>query len=298
LTLEERREVYARAVCSAVGVTSPALRAAFAKVRREEFLGPGPWLVIPARDEESGRPPNFTADDPRALYEDVLISIDRARGLNNGQPSALAHWIDALELKRGERVFHAGCGLGYYTAILAETVGAEGRVTAAEIDCGLAERAKKNLAGWPQVSVEAGDAVSANIGMCDAMLINAGLTHPRLEWLERLKDGGRMVAPITSERGDTRGNGVMLKITRTTGGFRARVVSFVSIYPCSSARDPKLEAAVAKALRARKLVRVQSVRTDPHEAKESCLIHGATVCLSEEAPAPFGGGGVCLDSPD
>jgi protein-L-isoaspartate(D-aspartate) O-methyltransferase len=262
------------------------LEAAFATVRREQFLGPAPWFIIPARDEECERAPIFTADDPRALCEDVLVSIDRSRGLNNGQPSALAHWIDALELKRGDRVFHAGCGVGYYTAILAELVGAEGRVVAAEIDGRLAERAKKNLADLPQVSVEAVDAVLADTGMCDAMLINAGLTHPRLEWLERLKEGGRMLAPITAGRGEEGGNGIMVKITRFGTSYRARIVSFVSIYPCDSARDPLLEPIVAKALRARSLLRLHSVRVDRHAPIDTCLVHGSTVCLSEESPAP------------
>jgi len=262
------------------------LQAAFATVRREQFLGPGPWLIIPARDEEHERAPVFTAEDPRALYEDVLVSIDRARGLNNGQPSALAHWIDALDLKRGDRVFHAGCGVGYYTAILAELVGPEGSVVAAEIDCGLAEQAKKNLADLPQASVEPVDAVIAHTGMCDAILINAGLTHPRLEWLERLKEGGRMVAPITTEPGEGGGNGIMIKVTRSGSSYGARIVSLVSIYPCSSARDPRLEPVVAKALRTRRLLRLQSVRVDRHAATGSCLVHGASVCLSEESPAP------------
>ena len=198
----------------------------------------------------------------------------------------MAHWIDALELKRGDRVFHAGCGVGYYTAILAELVGAEGSVLAAEIDCRLAERAAKNLAHLPQVAVEAVDAVAAATGMCDAMLINAGLTHPRLEWLERLKEGGRMLAPITTEPGEGGGNGIMLKITRSGSSYGARIVSFVSIYPCSSARDPSLEPIVAKAMRSRKLLRLHSVRVDPHSPTGTCLIHGSTVCLSEESPPP------------
>jgi protein-L-isoaspartate(D-aspartate) O-methyltransferase len=284
--LEECRQAYALEICALAGVSSPALKAAFATVPREQFLGPGPWLIIPARDEQRERVPAFTSDDPRALYQDVLVSIDRSKGLNNGQPSALAHWIDALELKRGDRVFHAGCGVGYYTAILAEMVGPEGSVVAAEIDCRLAAQAKQNLADLPQVAVEAIDAVAAGTGMCDAMLINAGLTHPRLEWLERLKQGGRMVAPITAEPGDGGGNGIMLKVTRFASSFSARIVSFVSIYPCSTARDPGLEPVVAKALRTRRLLRLHSVRVDPHAAADTCLIHGPTVCLSEESPAP------------
>jgi 16S rRNA A1518/A1519 N6-dimethyltransferase RsmA/KsgA/DIM1 with predicted DNA glycosylase/AP lyase activity len=50
-------------------------------------------------------------------------------------------------------VLQVGGGTGYYTAILVEIVGPSGRVTALEIDEGLAARARQNLAGFPSVEV-------------------------------------------------------------------------------------------------------------------------------------------------
>jgi hypothetical protein len=38
-----------------------------------------------------------TIDDPRHLYHDVVVVLDLARDINNGQPAALARWIDALQ---------------------------------------------------------------------------------------------------------------------------------------------------------------------------------------------------------
>jgi protein-L-isoaspartate(D-aspartate) O-methyltransferase len=46
------------------------------------------------------------------------VALDAAHDINNGQPSALAYWIEALDLKAGDRVYHLGCGVGYYTAII------------------------------------------------------------------------------------------------------------------------------------------------------------------------------------
>lgn len=69
----------------------------------------------------------MSVDDPRDLYHNMLLSVDRAKDINNGQPSSLALWIDALALKPGERVYHLGCGVGYYTATIAETVGPIGQ---------------------------------------------------------------------------------------------------------------------------------------------------------------------------
>jgi protein-L-isoaspartate(D-aspartate) O-methyltransferase len=50
-----------------------------------------------------------------------------------------------------EHVVHVGAGVGYYTAILAELVGAAGTVTAIEFDAELAARATANFARMPHV---------------------------------------------------------------------------------------------------------------------------------------------------
>ena len=80
------------------------------------------------------------------------------------------------------------------------------------------------------------------------MLINAGVTHPHLPWLERLSEGGRMVLPLTVPMGRTLGKGVMARIVRKDGGFSAQTITLVAIYSCTSARDPQLEALLGKAL--------------------------------------------------
>ena len=97
-------------------------------------------------------------DDATQLYHpDIVVAIDASRGLNNGQPSGLAAWLQALELRRGDRVLHIGCGLGYYTAIIAAVVAPHGEVIGVELDAGLASRAGANLMSVKRVSVVAGD---------------------------------------------------------------------------------------------------------------------------------------------
>src|SRR6185312_2768355 len=100
--------------------------------------GPGPWsLFAPDRwdplTERSGyvQTPN---DDPAFLYQDVLIALDRRRGINIGEPSLHARCLDALSPKAGETVVQVGAGSGYYTALLAHLVGPNGQVVAFEID--------------------------------------------------------------------------------------------------------------------------------------------------------------------
>src|SRR4051794_7028747 len=98
--------------------------------------------------------------DPCHLYHDVLVAIDEGRRLNNGQPSLWAALYDQLGLEAGMHVVHVGAGTGYYSAVLAEIVGRQGRVTAVEIDPGLAARVRTNLAAWSQAAVVEADGVA------------------------------------------------------------------------------------------------------------------------------------------
>jgi hypothetical protein len=143
------RQSYAEELYFTAHIRSPAVRAAFATVPRERFVGSGPWRVRSPMDMAEYW---TTADaDPRAVYHDVLIALDEARGINNGQPSLWAFLLAQPNILAGERVLHLGCGTGYYNAVMAELVGPTGKITAIEIDAGLAEKARAALMPWPQV---------------------------------------------------------------------------------------------------------------------------------------------------
>ena len=80
------RRAYARQVLAAASVDNPRLADAFAEIPREDFLGPGPWLVwrwtryVPTPDA-----------DPVYLYTNDLVALVAERYLNNGQPSLHAY---------------------------------------------------------------------------------------------------------------------------------------------------------------------------------------------------------------
>jgi protein-L-isoaspartate O-methyltransferase len=138
----------------------------------------------------------------------------------------------------------------------------------------LGPAAQRNLADRRNVSVHAGDGMLFDPGECDAMLINAGVTHPLGVWLDRLPVGGRIVLPITTPMGPNLDKGVMLKITRHPSGYTTQLVSFIAIYSCTSMRDPKIEAQLGKPSGLGALMKVKSVRRDPHEPTETCAAHG------------------------
>ena len=289
MTLEECRQFYADEVRFAANLSTPGLADAFARVRREQFLGPGPWQIASADvrgiSAATGIQMSYTPiDDPRHLYHNVVVVLDKDRDINNGQPSALGRWIDALQLQPGDRAYHLGCGVGYYTAIMAEVVGADGRLVGSEVQPDLAARALQNLSSYANTSVHAGDGAVFDPGECDAMLINAGVTHPLPLWLDRLRAGGRLVVPLTMATTATLGLGTMIKIVRCPEGFSAESVTTLAIYSCVNARDPQMEAPLKKAFTTGALTRMKSVRRGPHEPADTCLLHAPEVCISSADP--------------
>jgi len=281
LTVEDCRQFYAEEVQLSANLTSPELIQALTRVPREKFLAPGPWqIAIPDVAAGTVQYVPTPSADPRHVYHNVVIVLDRSRDLTNGHPGTLTHYISALDLAPGNRVYHMGAGAGYYTAIMAEVVGHSGTVIASEVHPELGPVAKANLADRPNVTVHTVDGTQFDPGECDAILINAGMTHPLPLWLDRLREGGRLLVPITIPMAPNLGKGMMLKIVRHGTGYTAQIVSFVAIYSATSARDPQLESVIGKGLASGGLMKLKSVRRDHHAPDETCVVHGGELCLS------------------
>ena len=285
MTIDDYRRFYSEEIRFTANVHSPALIEAFARVPREKFLGPGPWEIaspeVRGLSATLGIQSSYTRiDDACNLYHNVVVVLDKSADINNGQPSALARWIDALDLTAGARVYHLGCGVGYYTAIMAEIVGPEGNVVGCEVNPDLAGRAKENLSGYSNVTIVAGDGATFDAGECDAMLINAGVTHASPLWLDRLREAGRLVLPLTMATTPTLGIGVMVKMVRRHEKFSAEIVTSLAIYSCTSARDPQTEPLLRSAMTSGALLKMKSLRRDVHEQSATCLMHSPNFCLS------------------
>lgn len=277
---------------------SDELCSAFARIRREDFLDAAPWLIrgtaaqggwqkLVSRFSCHRRGHDYTTDDATRLYDpDVAVAIDASRGLNNGQPSGLAAWIQLLELRRGARVLHIGCGLGYYTAIIAAVVESNGEVIGVELDAALAARARRNLSSVKHVAIVAGDGCESDPGPVDAILVNAGATHPQSMWLDRLRLGGRMLLPLT----DDDGTGILLKVRREAAGYTAQVVATTVIFHCIGSRDPELSQRLHACFADGGWKSVRSLRRDSHELSSDCWVHTDDFCLSTRAiPKPIEG---------
>src|SRR5689334_3497523 len=190
------RGAYAKQILAAATVDNPRLANAFATIPREDFLGPGPWLIL--RWTRYMATPDA---DPVYLYTNDLVALMPERYLNNGQPSLHAYLMHQAAPVAGEHVVHVGTGTGYYTAILAHLVGPSGRVTGIEYDLELAAKARACLAPYPNVRIVEGDGAQVPFDAADIIYVNAGCTRPAPRWLDSLADGGRLILPMTSDQG-------------------------------------------------------------------------------------------------
>ena len=292
-SVEQARGWYAEELRFTARVSSAAVIEAFATVPRERFLGPGPWRIRSLLNmDEYWSTANA---DPRHVYHDVLIALDEARGINNGQPSLWARLLDHLDIKAGERVLHLGCGKGYYSAIAAQLVGRAGRIRAVEVDPSLAKEARVALAPWPQVAISHADGAHTPFDPVDVVMASAGATHPPPSWLNALKLGGRLLFPMTTAEslGDAElstskialsaggGPGGMLLVVRhAEDEFSARFLCRAGFVHFQGARDQDADRLLAAALVRDWGRAVRSLRRDSHSEDETCWLHGSGWCLS------------------
>lgn len=270
------RRFYAEEIRAVSNIQSNALVDAFAKVPREHFLGPGPWQIASFNAGLTSEDYRTTEDgDPRHIYHNVLVVIEQGRHLN-GQPSGLATWLDALDLRQGERILHVGCGVGYYTAIIAEVVGSRGQVVAIELDAAIAAQARENLSYINHVELIQGDASQYDPVSFDAIFINTGVPSPRMNWVDNLRPRGRLVLPLSTNNG----RGAMLRVIREDVGYAAHFLFPVKVIPGIGFHDKNTDQRLHDAFSAGPWKAVQTLRRDVHPPSETCWLHEKDFCLS------------------
>jgi protein-L-isoaspartate(D-aspartate) O-methyltransferase len=170
------------------------------------------------------------------------------------------------------------------TLIAGHCVGPSGRVLGIDVDDSLAAEARVNLASMPWVDVRHANGTSAFGESFDAILINAGVTHPLDSWLDALAEGGRMILPLTATAPAMGpiGKGPLVLLTRAgaTDVFDARTVGFVAIYSAVGLRDESLNERLGQMLTRVPVPPLKHLRRDRHDATDTCWLHGATSCLS------------------
>ncbi len=285
IDLLQAREFFASEIQAVASLKTAALIDALRVVPRERFLRAGPWTV----QADLTGPRQTADDDPRHVYHNLSVAIDPGRQLFNGNPSLIAGLIDGLALAPGSRVLHIGAGLGYYTALIGHVVGAAGRVLAIEVDEALAAEARANLGSMPWIEVQTGDATAVPDESFDAILVNAGVTHPQERWLDALAPGGRLVLPLTATIAamGTIGKGVVMTFTRRgeSRDLDGRALTFIAIYSGIGLRDDEMNMKLGQALMRTPFPPVKRLRRDAHDPSPQCWLHGERFCMSMSGAA-------------
>ena len=241
-------------VAVAGGPLRNRLEHAFTAVRREHFLGPGPWLARSIYNQTYVQTPT---DDPIHVYQNLLFALIDEKGINNGEPCLHGQLLGALDPQDGSTVLQVGCGTGYYTAILAELVGPAGKVIGYEVDADLARRAVDNLTPWRNVEIRCASGITDDLPRCDGIYVNAGATRPAAEWLDALNENGKLVFPLAGT--ETSGAGVGLLVHRRQHAFVSRAVGYCQFIPCRDAFDQDEADRVTTAFQSGALWTVRSV---------------------------------------
>jgi protein-L-isoaspartate(D-aspartate) O-methyltransferase len=163
-------------------IISPPVEAAFRSVPRHHFL------------------PEST---PEQAYADVAVVTKWADGVpvsSASQPAIVAHMLEQLVVKPGQRVLEIGAGTGYNAALLSCLVGPSGAVTTVDIASDVTERARAALvsSGYGNVHVVCGD---GGLGCpedapYDRVIVTVGAWDLPDAWFAQLRTGGRLVVPL------------------------------------------------------------------------------------------------------
>jgi protein-L-isoaspartate(D-aspartate) O-methyltransferase len=126
-------------------------------------------------------------------YSDTEIPL--AQGVSMLKPVIEGQALQALQLKKHEKVLEVGTGSGYMAALLATHAD---QVISVEIDPALAEQARTNLrkVGIDNVTVTVGDGLQgvAAEAPFDVIMVSGGVGEVPQALLDQLKVGGRLFA--------------------------------------------------------------------------------------------------------
>lgn len=261
----------AAALARDFGITNARVLDAFASTPREKFLGDPPWLIARSPMDGGTRASYEETSDVDALYANVSAALDADRNLFNGPPGTVGSWIAALDVQPGARVFHVGCGTGYYTAILAAL---SGSVIGVDIDEELIAHAEEALKDIPNVSLLAADATNFAPAIFDAAIANMGVNVIPKLWLSRLSPNrGRFVIPLAAPMDAFLSKSIVFLIERNADTYSAHMIGGAIIFTAIQKR-------VARSFGTSDPHDVHSLRLDAHEADATCWLHEDDYCFS------------------
>lgn len=172
---------------------------------------------------------NFVPADYRHhAYANYPLPI--AGGQTISQPYTVAVMSEALDVGQGMCILEVGAGSGYQAAILAELVGARGKVITCEIIEELFVLARERLQIYPQVTVVHTDGSRGwkPGAPYDRILVAAAGTRIPEPLVDQLKDNGILVMPVGQE---------MIVATKKNGALDKKMIGYFAFVPLKEGKD-------------------------------------------------------------
>ncbi len=174
-SFEERRKQMVKTQLVSRGIVDKDVLRAMGKVPRHKFLPAELW--------------------DRA-YDDAPLPIDENQTIS--QPYIVAYMIQALSIKKGDRILEVGAGSGYQTALLAEI---HEKVYTVEIRPHLAQKAlrKLNELGYGnrvKLHIANGSLGYEEEAPFDGIIVAAATFDIPKQLVEQLTEKGKIIIPI------------------------------------------------------------------------------------------------------
>lgn len=145
---------------------------------------------------------DFMPDNIKQLAE-VNEALSIGQGQTISQPLTVAFMLEHLQPEAGDNILDIGSGSGWTSALLAQIVGSNGKITAIEIIPELKEFGEKNVAkynfikkGIVQFICTDGSKGYKEEAPFNRILASAAGNEIPKAWKEQLKIKGRIVAPV------------------------------------------------------------------------------------------------------
>jgi protein-L-isoaspartate(D-aspartate) O-methyltransferase len=138
--------------------------------------------------------------DPSIAYIDSALPF---LSVTTSQPSVIALCVEKAEIKDKDNVLEIGSGSGYQTAILSK-LASNGIVTSLEIKGEVFKNVKNKIErlGLKNVEFFLSDGKNGfkKNAPYDVIICSAAIKDIPKTWLDQLKNGGRLLAPVGVEK--------------------------------------------------------------------------------------------------
>jgi len=159
---------------------TPKIINAFRKIKRQDFVRP----VDAGRSE---------------INEPLPIGF----GQTISQPATVAFMLEKLQPRPGQKILDIGCGSGWTIALLAQIVGARGKIYGVEIIKELKDFAERNVNKYNFIKSGAAHIICSDgyrglpeFSPFDKILVSAAAEEIPFKLLKQLKIEGRLVMPL------------------------------------------------------------------------------------------------------